>query len=284
VPVIADIQHDSPLGRWRMVRWAPGLHLTQWVRALWDLESRDAYTRERILPRTHFDLLINLGDPHRLYRGDDGAPVAFRRAWVSGLQQRFLDVESPRSSRLIGAELTPAGARVLLRTPLGAIADRVVELDEILGRDVERLRERLADQATAAHRLQMLESWIGRRTADTATPPAAVVRATSRIVRTSGGSRIGDLAREAGVSHKHLIALFDDHVGFTPKQFARILRFNALVACLESNRAADWGDIVHRFGYYDHPHFARELRQFAGTSPTDFLRSLGPEGNSVVVG
>jgi AraC-like DNA-binding protein len=91
------------------------------------------------------------------------------------------------------------------------------------------------------------------------------------------------MAREAGVSHKHLIALFERNFGIGPKPYARVVRFNALVAYLNRHPEAEWADVVYRFGYYDHAHFARELRRFTGVSPTEFLRSRGPDGDTVVV-
>ena len=102
MPPAGQTEHDSALGRWRIARWTTRPPLSARVSELWDLESHGAYTRERILPRTHFDLLINLGEsPHRLWL-PDGRANEYRTAWVSGLQDRFLDVESPPDCRLMG--------------------------------------------------------------------------------------------------------------------------------------------------------------------------------------
>jgi len=62
MPLAARIDHDSPLGRWRLVRWAPAPQLSGFVRRFGIWRADGAYTRERIPPRTHFDLLINLGE------------------------------------------------------------------------------------------------------------------------------------------------------------------------------------------------------------------------------
>lgn len=265
-----------------MTRWTPAPPLAGLVISLWDLESYGAYTRERIPPRTHFDLLINLGEPHWLLNEREDR-IAHRRAWIAGLQDRYLDIESPPSSRLMGAQLTAAGARSLTQVPLSAIAGRVVEIEDILGCAVAQLRERLFDCGSAAARLELLEQWLARRTAAVAPAPGAFTQAAVEIVRSRGSRRIGELAREAGVSHKHLIALFETNLGLAPKSFARLVRFNALLDRLKRDARANWADLVFEFGYFDHAHFARDLRRFTGASPTAFLRSRGPDGDTVVV-
>lgn len=113
------------------------------------------------------------------------------------------------------------------------------------------------------------------------------------------------LAAETGVSQKHLIHLFREQVGLAPKRYARIVRLNALLRQMSAPTAPasasasarladaarngaprtrpDWADLAVRFGYYDQAHFVREFREFTGTTPTGFLRSRGPDGDSVVL-
>jgi AraC-like DNA-binding protein len=283
MPVLKQVRNNSPLGKWCFTLWAPSSALRGYVMALWDLESEDAYTRERIPPRTHFDLLINLGEPHRLWRGAALQPVEYRRAWIAGLQQEFLDIESPRASRLLGAQLTPLGAGGLLGFSPLVIGGQVVELEEILGPEVERLRERLGEQKAAEMRLPLFEEWLAARLSHRPAQHFLASQAVAEIARSHGMRRIGDIARGAGVSHKHLITLFEESIGVTPKLYSQVVRFNGVLDHLKQHAGADWGDIVYRFGYFDQTHFAREMRRFTGASPTEFLRSLGPEGDTVVV-
>jgi AraC-like DNA-binding protein len=70
-------------------------------------------------------------------------------------------------------------------------------------------------------------------------------------------------------------------VGTAPKTYARLVRFNALLAYLKHHTAADWADVAGRFGYYDQAHFARELRRFTGATPTEFLERRGPHGDTL---
>jgi len=44
---------------------------------------------------------------------------------------------------------------------------------------------------------------------------------------------------------------------------------------------ARWGEVAHAAGYADQSHLNREFRALAGTTPSDFVRRLIPEGGVI---
>jgi AraC-like DNA-binding protein len=92
----------------------------------------------------------------------------------------------------------------------------------------------------------------------------------------SGNLPIRALAAETGCSGKHLITLFREGVGATPKAYARLLRLDRVVKMLAGGRRGDWADIALACGYYDQAHFIREFRQFTGEPPAAFLARALP--------
>lgn len=87
---------------------------------------------------------------------------------------------------------------------------------------------------------------------------------------TGGAVLIAVLVRELGCSRRHLAARFGEDVGMTPKAYARLLRFERAVERLRGGDAA-LGRIAADCGYADQAHFSRELRAFAGATPTTLL-------------
>jgi AraC-like DNA-binding protein len=109
-------------------------------------------------------------------------------------------------------------------------------------------------------------------------------RATSsawhRIVESGGSVRIGDLAHETGYSRRHLTQRFAREYGLTPKQAARVVRFERswrLLRRLERSRRQSRGDrpslaeAAAACGYYDQAHLAREWNDLAGCPPSAWL-------------
>lgn len=71
---------------------------------------------------------------------------------------------------------------------------------------------------------------------------------------------------------------FRDQVGVPPKTLARIFRFER--ACARIRRAGNegWGEIALACGYYDQAHFNRDFREFAATTPTEYMAARLPDG------
>jgi len=285
MPLAEVVQHDSPLGRWQFARWVTQPPLASSILDLWDLRSDGSYSRERLVPRSYMDLLINLGEPHRLLSRGPGRPDrAYERAWISGLHEHYLETESPPRPWLMGARFTPAGPRAILGVPPGELANEVIDLDLLLGSSVERLRQQLIDAASVEDRFRALERFFCDRLNGKASARPEVAYTLDRLVHSAGRARVRTLATETGLSQKHLIHLFREQVGLAPKRYARIVRFNALLRQMAPEARPDWADLAAMYGFYDQAHFVRDFREFTGTTPTDFLRSRGPDGNSVVLG
>jgi AraC-like DNA-binding protein len=92
---------------------------------------------------------------------------------------------------------------------------------------------------------------------------------------------VAELAAETGWSARHLNSLFRAEVGLSPKEAARVVRFDharrriaqAARACADAADSPGIGlaDLAAECGYYDQAHMAREFRSLAGCPPTQWL-------------
>jgi AraC-like DNA-binding protein len=88
--------------------------------------------------------------------------------------------------------------------------------------------------------------------------------------------RIQELSQWLGLSNRHLQRRFAAAVGYGPKVFQSVLRFQRLVSL--SNRASNRLNLAARSweaGYADQAHMTREVRRFSGIQPTVLLDSAG---------
>ena len=63
-----------------------------------------------------------------------------------------------------------------------------------------------------------------------------------------------------------------------PKTAARIFRFNRALRLLRELPAGGLAELAFECGYYDQAHLNRDFRAFAGTSPGELARRIGPDG------
>ena len=95
--------------------------------------------------------------------------------------------------------------------------------------------------------------------------------------------RVGKLANETGLSHKHLLREFDRCVGLTPKMFARLCAFQRAITRIGDKSRVDWADTARACGYYDQAHFIHEFRAFSSLTPAHYLSRRGPYLNYLTV-
>jgi len=278
---------DTPFGCWHIGILMPHPLLAAGISDIFYVRGRSQFPREKILPAGTLVLLFNLGPTQGLVDADDSARVTgFDGAFVSGLQRRHLVTEALDESHLVGVRLSPLMAFRLLGLPMAELADAVVEGRDVV-RELSDLTGRMADAPTVEACFGHLEAWLLKRWVDGPAARPMVDAAHARLNADGGLTPISELARDLGVSPRHLAQRFTEQVGFSPKLYARILRFERALGRLgrvaEGAAPEPMTAIAHDSGYFDQAHFNREFRAMTGATPGEFLRDAAPGGASMIV-
>lgn len=219
------------------------------------------------MPVTFVPVILDLGDGWSI--GDPRRPdVAVERfgPFVAGLCDGPVTVGHDGSAHCLQVDLHPRGARRLLGVPMRELSGRAVALDDVLGAAGGELVDRVAATRGWPARFSLVQRAIARRLADAPPLRPEVGWALYRIA-CDRPARVGDVAAELGWSHRRLIARFRDEVGLPPKRFARIARFERVVAMLAAEPAAGLAAVAARCGYADQAHMSREVARLGGTTP-----------------
>ncbi|MCB1559672.1 MAG: AraC family transcriptional regulator [Xanthomonadales bacterium] len=283
---IHSMIEDGPLGRWRVDLCRPRADLAACVAQLWYGEGTVNYQRDRILPGTGSFLLINLGPPqYRIESRADGSErrLRFDDIWYSGLQLAPIDTEAPHGSALLGVAFHAHGARPWLHVDADDSVDRVGPLADWLGDSVLALRQRLLQTQSIERRFALVEDWLAGRLAPRFVASELVIGCLQRIADSDGVLAVEVLAKDAGVSRKHLGERFRREVGLTPKSLSRIHRFRRAMTLLAGRERVPWSELAALCGYYDQSHLIRDFRAFSGMAPGELLRRPQPDSGSLVV-
>ena len=176
--------------------------------------------------------------------------------------------QSRHTSRPVGAPLLAVGARFwpgtapqLLRLPASELVDRHVPLDAVRPALAARFDARLAG---ARDPLAVLQHELMRSIADLGEPDPVVRAATTLLAR--GPAGVAEVADRVYVSERQLQRRLAERVGYGPKTFQRIARFQRALAQL-GREGAELAGAAVLAGYDDQAHLTRESRRLAGLSP-----------------
>jgi AraC-like DNA-binding protein len=137
------------------------------------------------------------------------------------------------------------------------------------------LEERLARTRTPADALRVLVEFLRARVAAARTarrgpclPAPRAVRLGMELLRAEGGQlRLGALSARLGVTGRHLRRVILAETGLSPRRFARVQRFHALLRDADRAATPGWAALAARHGYADQSHLIRELQALAGVTP-----------------
>ena len=235
--------------------YAPPPALRSYLVCTWTLEIAAGARRhrQRVLPDGCSDI-IWVGD---------APPI------VVGPMTRSALATSDAGTTLVGLRFRPdAGARVL-GVPAHEVVDRHVRLDQLWARqDVNDASERLLEQRALAARVVAAQSLLASRRSKIGARDTVVEQALP-LVTTAG--RIDNMAGDLGLSERQLRRRFLASVGYGPKTFQRILRFQKLLAIAKSHPSTRLDHLALLAGYADQAHMTREVGRLAGVTPSILL-------------
>ncbi|WP_199430278.1 AraC family transcriptional regulator [Qaidamihabitans albus] len=236
----------------------------------------------RGLPGPHVTLVISLARPIRIVRMPrPGAAATALQALAGGLHTGPVLIGQDEFQSGIQLDLNPLGTRALLGLPAAELSGHVTDLANLGSPALAALPERLAAASDWPRRFALLDETLRAAGAGARASVAPEVEyAWDRLLAAGGRLRVETLAGELGWSRRHLGERFRRELGVSPKQAARVLRFERTARSLRRRAEVDLAGLALDCGYYDQAHLTNEWRALAGCPPgrwiAEELRSLPP--------
>jgi AraC-like DNA-binding protein len=250
---------------------SPRPPLASFVDLLWIYEGYVLpHARERLLPMATTELVIDL----RASTSDSAAAI------VAGPRSQYTTLETSAENSVVGVHFKPGGAFPFFGLPAGELHNAQVPLELLWGPAAARLRQQIFAATTPEAKLALLEQAL-LAVAGSFARHRAVAFALRQLSTVPQAHTVAGLADEVGMSQRSLIARFRDEVGLTPKLFARVERFQAVVRSVQRLRAVDWADVAVACGYFDQAHFIHDFKSFSGFTPAAYLVLRGEHQNHV---
>lgn len=259
--------------------YIPDNKLKEYVKYMWsmdhNIESKSPCT-ERIIPSGCVELLFNFGDRIKI-KSDNGVKRNQPLSAVSGQKTRFTDLQTSGNIGFFLVVLRPSTARGILGLPIKELQNKQLDLEDIVSNDVRQLTQQINESSDNQNRFRIIQDFLQTRIRQNKhTPDERIKFCVQNISLSGGNTSVSDLASKANVSIRQLERLFASHVGLSPKEFSKIIRFQHTLAIKQKDPSFNLTALAYEKGFSDQAHFIHDFKSITGITPKAYFQECPP--------
>lgn len=188
---------------------------------------------------------------------------------LSGPATTFHDQSAPAEGVLTGLRLRPGAAAAVTGYPAGELRDNQIPVDSVFGISASGLAQDVLATNDSRQRVLLLQVALARCVAQAEPAVDRPVAHAIEMLRECSALPVCAIASAVGLSERQLRRRFAAAVGYGPRRFGRIMRFQRLLDLIHATGdPIRWSEIAIDAGYADQPHMINDCVALAGTPPT----------------
>lgn len=234
----------------------PCIHLQPYIHCFWELKTTEPLATTynyRLVTDGCIDLIIDC--------------ESFNGMLIAGIADAAFEVPMEGSVSYFGIRFLPAGIHYFLKFPVNTILNQMLSIDNLPDRSLDKLSEFVFEKNNLSERIDVAEAFLlkllWKRNSEI---HPGLARALHHILTTGGDVPIQTKAAE-WISPRQLRQLFHDHIGCSPKLFARIARFQKTLYTMRYGKPNEKINPFYQHGYFDQAHFIKEFKLLYGATP-----------------
>jgi len=193
-------------------------------------------------------------------------------AGITGMSDSYKIFKNSDNIGTVLVYFTEIGFTHFSTRPANELFNVIISLDDIFEKNkVNEVEEKLAAVYTDKQRIKIVEQFLLSQLKDIQTDKL-IVEAVKLIYQSKGVIRVKELNEKLFISQSPFEKRFRKVVGTSPKKFASIIRFNAVLDNLNGTKSLT--EICYENNFFDQAHFIKNFKQFTGDTPEQFKRFL----------
>lgn len=261
----------------------PHTDLELFVNCYWTLEiqASDNSTKQRIIPDGLIEMAFILGDDIKRYTSKDSY-ILQPRAMVLGQTMEPFYIEPTGYVKTFAIRFYPYSLAHLLNIEIKSLANTETPLTTLFGeKDANELERMIINAKDTIQRIEIIENFLRSIISKPLVIDDLVKSTLDTIFESAGSKSIHAILKNKSSYRRKLERKFMKHIGISPKQLGKLVRFQAALKMLLSDQPENLTSIAHQFEYYDQSHFIKDFKDFTGINPKEFLSNENMKLSSI---
>lgn len=202
-----------------------------------------------------------------LFCCDPANPSAY--LWTSPFHRKK-QPKFQKDCQYFGVRFFPEQCIIKLKESMDLLLAQQIPLDEVMN-EVEPIVELIVSRDSFSERIELFEDYLKKKQVAMEKDQKMIRYAIDQIYSSRATVNVQDLSDSIGYSEQHIRRKFESYIGFSPKQFCQIVRFqNTLDSYLKGD--GEILDIIYENGYYDQAHFIKGFKKFIHLTPKQYKK------------
>jgi AraC-like DNA-binding protein len=221
-----------------------------------------------LLPHVTQSLVFSLDEGNTMYDCIHSEFCA--RHFISGPNDLVYRLKFFTGMKKMIINFKVGGLYKVFHLPVHNFINRSRDAVEFLGQQITDIGNQLME-VSLPKKIDLLNNWLIGHMQNHRRSNRNIDDAIRLIERNNGNISIRELEQATYTTKRTLERHFLEQVGFHPKTFSRLVRFNHVIRFIESNLPVKWRQLADIFGYYDQSHFIHDFKTLTGGLPHDYF-------------
>jgi AraC-like DNA-binding protein len=254
--------------------YAPNPVLANYVRAHrlihFNFSDASSIPTKPYPPRPEHTLSFYPRDSETVYYQDRNGSVSNLRSAIVGQHNQVSFRQVGRHFLVIQVVLQPGALFRLTGISANELTNKFIDAEAVFSKDLHALNSRLSGTEQHEKMIHMIEDFLIQKIKAQRKEFHIIDEVNKAILIQSAPTSVDSLASAACLSVKQFERKFMERVGFSPKYFLRIVRFEKAYRTKNIFPFKDWLTIALECGYHDYQHLVKDYIEFTGQTPVAF--------------
>lgn len=249
--------------------------LETFIKCFWTLRIPNEFPKDRqqILPDGCLEMIFNLGDEIKRYTIDDKY-ILQPRSFILGQINEPFYVEPTGSVDTFAIRFFPGSFSNFTEVSMADLADKETELNVLFEeRQIEKIETDIAKTNDTPGRIDIIENFLLTLLGKNTNVHGLLNLTIDTILQTNGRVNVNKILKNHEEKRRQLERKFSRAVGLSPKQLCRIIRLQATLQAMLSDKHKSLTSVGYENHYFDQSHFIKDFREFTGVSPGEFYKA-----------